>query len=485
MVRNDQDTFEITKQVLREVADLAWEGRLEQEKDELPYKMIPGPKPKFRCCVYREREIIRQRVRLARGICPSGHDTTNIVQVIQAACEDCPIHRFTVTNNCQNCLGKACMNSCRFGAITKGRDHVYIDYDKCMECGMCAKACPYNAITESIRPCIRTCPVDAISMDEYGLCVIDEKKCIQCGMCTHGCPFDAIGVKSFMVDVINMIKVGRKVIAMVAPATEGQFGPDITMDSWRTALKQIGFADMVELGLGGDLTAAAEADEWAEALKNGQKKTTSCCPAFVNMIRQHFPELIPNMSETVSPMCAVSRMLKDRDPYCVTVFIGPCQAKKSEALDVSIRGNADYVLTYDEILAMLDAKDVELKPEPMKMDQATRFGKRFGNSGGVSSEVLQCMKEKGVDAKGAKVCVCSGAAECRKALMLLKAGKLPEQFAEGMVCTDGCVGGPARQKSPAEFRKDRDAMIAKASLDHVHKNLEAQGADQVKMKRRQ
>jgi [FeFe] hydrogenase (group B1/B3) len=481
MVRNDQDTFEITKKVLLEVADLAWQGKLEEEKDSLPYKMIPGPKPQFRCCVYREREIIRERIRLAQGICPSGHDTKNIVQVITAACEDCPIQRFTVTSNCQNCLGKACMNSCHFGAISKGKDRVHIDHDKCRECGMCAKACPYNAITESVRPCIRTCPVDAITMDEYGLCTIDEKKCIQCGMCTHGCPFDAIGVKSFMVDVINMIKNGRKVIAMTAPATEGQFGPEITMDSWRTALKKIGFADMKELGLGGDMTAGAEAKEWAEAYDRGEKKTTSCCPAFVNMIRLHYPELADRISTTVSPMCAVSRLLKEKDPYCVTVFIGPCQAKKSEALDISNKGNADYVLTYDEILAMLEAKGVRLEAEPFREKQATKFGKRFGDSGGVSSEVLQCMKEEGRDPSGIKVSVCSGAAECRKALLLLRAGKLQDDFIEGMVCTDGCVGGPARQKSPAEFRRDRDAMIAKAGLDNVHENLKAQEADQIEM----
>lgn len=483
MVRNDQDTFEITKQVLLEVSRLAWKGELAQKKDDLPEKLIPGPKPKFRCCIYREREIIRQRIRLAQGICPSGHDTTNIVQVITAACEDCPIHRITITNNCQNCLGKACVNSCRFGAISKGPNHMEIDYDKCRECGMCAKACPFNAITDSARPCRRTCPVDAISMDEYGLCKIDEKKCIQCGMCMHGCPFDAIGVKSFMTDVINMIRGGRKVIAMLAPATEGQFGPDITMQSWRTALKKAGFADMIELGLGGDLTAAAEAEEWTEAFESGKKMTTSCCPAFVNLIRQHYPELLPNMSTTVSPMCAVSRLLKKQDPWCVTVFIGPCQAKKSEALDVNIKGNADYVLTYDEILAMLEARDITLQPEENVTEQATYFGKRFGNSGGVSGEVLECMKEKGTDTSGMKACVCSGAAECRKALTLLRAGKLPEDFIEGMVCEEGCVGGPARQKSPAEFRRDRDAMLSRAQKKNVHENLKEQKAEEVEMHR--
>jgi len=484
MAENEKNISDITKQVLQEVAHLAWTGRLDEEKDNLPRKIIPGPKPQFRCCVYREREIISQRVRLARGICPSGHDTANIVQVITAACEDCPIQRFNVTNNCQNCLGKACMGACRVGAIVKGPDSVHIDHDKCVECGMCAKACPFNAIAESIRPCKKACPVDAISMDDNGLCVINEKGCIQCGLCTRNCPFDAIGVKSFLVDVINMIRTGHKVIAMLAPSTEGQFGKDITMDSWRTALRKAGFADMIELGLGGDLTAAAEAEEWADAYKEGRKKTTSCCPAFVNMIRQHYPEVFESMSGTVSPMCAVSRLLKKADPWCITVFIGPCQAKKSEALDVSIKGNADYVLTYDEVLAILASKDINLEPEPMSLDQATVYGKRFGDSGGVSSEVLKCMDEKGIDTASIKVNVCSGAAECKKALTLLKVGKLPEDFIEGMVCSGGCVGGPAATKAAAAFRRDRDELLSQAKLSNVHENLKAQGADTVEMHRK-
>ena len=483
MVSNDQNTFMITKEVLYEVSRLAWNGRLEAEKEFLPEALIVGPKPLFRCCIYREREIVRQRVRLARGICPSGHDTRNIVQVISAACEGCPIQRFSVTDNCQNCIGKACINSCRFGAISVGRDRTYIDPTKCKECGMCAKACPYNAIADLVRPCKKACPVNAITMDNNGICVIDEEKCIQCGACIHSCPFGAIGAKSFMVDVINMIRSGQRVVAMVAPATEGQFGKDITMDSWRVALKKAGFADMVELGLGGDMTASAEAREWAEAYAEGKKMTTSCCPAFVNMIKLHYPQVLGNMSTTVSPMVAVSRLLKAQDPSTITVFIGPCQAKKSEALDITIEGNANYVLTYDEILAMIEAKGIALEPVTESNQQATRFGKRFGNSGGVTAEALECMKEDGVDSSQMKVCVCNGAEECKKALMLLKSGRLPEDFVEGMVCLGGCVGGPAKQKSELEMKRDRDMLINAAAVIGIHENLVKQGADKIPMTR--
>ncbi len=482
MVTNDATILHIKHQVLYEVAKLAWEGKLEEEREELPYKMIPGPQAQFRCCIYKEREIIKQRVRLAEGQCPVGRDSINVVQVINAACEECPIASYTVTDNCRKCMGKACQNSCNFGAITMGDTRAYIDPGKCRECGKCAQACPYSAIAHLERPCKKVCPVDAITYDEYGICKIDEKKCIQCGACIHSCPFGAIGTKTFMVDLIRLILAGKKVVAMVAPATEGQFGPDITMASWKTALKKTGFADMVEVGLGGDLTAAAEAEEWAQAYKEGKKMTTSCCPAFVNMIKQHYPELLDHMSTTVSPMCGVSRWLKQQDPETITVFIGPCIAKKSESLDLNITGNADYVLTYGEIRAMMKAKGVELEPEENSYQESSVFGKRFGNGGGVTSAVVQCFKEMGEDINP-EVMKCSGGAECKKALLLLKAGRLPADFIEGMVCVGGCVGGPSKHKTEMEAKKARDTLIGQADGRNVHENLKKVGADQVPMHR--
>ncbi len=482
MVTNDATILKVKHDVLYEVAKLAWEGKLDEEKDDLPYKMIPGPQAQFRCCIYKEREIIRQRVRLASGLCPSGKDSMNVVQVIGAACEECPIASYVVTDNCRKCMGKACQNSCNFGAITIGDTRAHIEPSKCKECGKCAQACPYSAIAHLERPCKKVCPVDAITYDEYGICMIDEKKCIQCGACIHSCPFGAIGTKTFMVDVINLINAGKRVVAMVAPATEGQFGADITMASWKTALKKVGFADMVEVGLGGDLTAAAEAAEWAEAYKEGKKMTTSCCPAFVNMIKQHFPTLIDHMSTTVSPMCGVSRMLKDQDPETITVFIGPCIAKKSETLDLNITGNADYAMTFGEIRAMMRAKGVELEPEENSYQESSVFGKRFGNSGGVTAAVLQCFKEMNEDITP-NVLRCNGAAECKKALLLLKVGRLPEDFIEGMACVGGCVGGPSKHKTEMEAKKARDLLISQADGREVHENLKNLGADQVAMHR--
>ena len=467
----DENVIRIKHDVLYEVAKLAFEGKLEEKREEIPYDLIPGPTPKFRCCIYKEREIIRQRILLAEGKTLHGNAEQNILQVIHSACEDCPISSYTVTENCQNCIGKACINACKFGAIEAGRLRSHIDPQKCKECGKCAQACPYNAIAHLVRPCKNSCPVDAITYDEYGISVIDEGKCIRCGKCIHSCPFGAIGSKTFIVAVIQALLSDRKVYALAAPATEGQFGERITMNSWKKAMKALGFNDFIEVGLGGDMTAAYESEEWAEAYKDGKKKVTSCCPGFVNMVNKHYPELKDNISTTVSPMCAVSRMIKANDPDAVTVFIGPCIAKKSEVVDQQIEGNADYVLTYSEIRAIMKAKNVTLETDDNSYQESSVYGKRFGNSGGVTAAVLQSLKEldEPIDAK---VCVANGAAECKKALLLMKVGKLPEDFIEGMACEGGCVGGPSAFSDQNSSKRSRDNLIAIADGREIHANLE-------------
>ena len=483
MKTNDEALLKIKYNVLRTVSRLAFEGRLEEERDNIPFKLIPGPKAQFRCCVYKEREIIRQRIRLVEGKCPSDKQSDNIIQVISSACEECPITRFVVTDNCQKCMGKACQNACNFGAISIGRDRAHIDPSVCKECGRCAQACPYNAIAELIRPCRRACPVDAITMDpETGICQIDEKKCIQCGACVRSCPFGAISSKVYVVQVIEAIRAGKKVVAMVAPAAEGEFGQDITMESWRTALKKVGFADMVEVAAGADMTAAYEAMEWAEAFKEGKKMTTSCCPAFVNMVKKHFPEVWDCVSTTVSPMCAVSRMIKAKEPEAVTVFIGPCVAKKSECQDKSIEGNADYVLTYGELSSIMKARNVKFEPAENDSQEASIYGKKFANAGGVTAAVIQCLEETQGDAD-IKVRTCNGAAECKTALTLLKLGRLPEDFIEGMVCEGGCVGGPSQHRTEKAAMKDRNALLGEADERGVHENLEHYPMDTFSMHR--
>ncbi len=478
----DENVIKVKHEILYEVAKLAFAGELEEKKGELPYKLHPGPKPQYRCCIYREREIARERIDLAIGRTLMGN-SDNIIQVIRSACEDCPISSYTVTENCQNCMGKACVNACKFGAVEPGRHRSHIDAQKCKECGRCAESCPYNAIAHLVRPCKNSCPVGAISYDEDGISVIDETKCIRCGKCIHSCPFGAIGSKTFIVDVIEALKSDKKVYAIAAPASEGMFGPDRGFASWDKAMKALGFDGFYEVGLGADMTAYAEAKEWLEAVKNGEKKTTSCCPAFVNFVKKHFPDLEGMISNTVSPMCAMSRMIKRDNPGAVVVFIGPCIAKKSEVVDEKIEGNADYVLTYSEIRAILRAKDLRLEPCDDKFDQqASVYGKRFGNSGGVTAAVLESMKEMGCD-ECPGVYKADGFMECKKALLLMKAGKLPENFIEGMICEGGCVGGPSAYSKETAAKKSRDELIAKADGRNIADNLKSSGADSIEMSR--
>lgn len=461
MFTKESDINDVKQEVLFQVAKLSFEGTLEEKRDQIPYEILPGHKATFRCCVYREREIIRQRVRLAEGKFPiEGKENKNIIQVLDSACAECPIQRFVVTDNCQKCLGRKCLNACKFGAVSIGRDKAYINPDLCKECGKCAQACPYNAISDHQRPCKKSCPVNAISMDENGIVTINDEKCIRCGACIKNCPFGALADRSFMVPVIQAILQGKPVYAMVAPAAEGQMGKDITMGDLRNALIELGFTDMYEVSLGADLTAESEGEEWMEAYQAGEKKTTSCCPAFVAMVRKHFPQLKDMISTTVSPMAAASRYIKGLYPDAVTVFIGPCVAKKNEAMDESIADNADFVLTLKELQAMLDAKQVEIAASGARLQQGSIYGRRFANAGGVTEAVLQSLKEKGIQ-ESISVCRANGAKECKKALTLLKNGRLPESFVEGMACEGGCVNGPGSIAPELECKKFRDALQAK------------------------
>lgn len=467
MLEENAKLGSIKHEVMYLVAKAAFAGILDDTRDQIPYDMIPGPGARFRCCIYKEREIIRQRVRLAEGKSPvERKEDKNIVQVINSACEGCPITRFTVTDNCQKCMSKRCQEACNFGAISMTKDRAYIDPSKCKECGKCATACPYNAIADLIRPCKRSCPVSAITMDENNIVKIDEEKCIHCGACIKDCPFGAIADRSFMVDVINLLQSDRPVYACVAPAVEGQFGKDITIGVLAEAMKALGFKELYEVALGADLVAESEAKEWAEAYQEGKKMTTSCCPAFVAMIKKHFPTLVENMSSTVSPMAAVARIIKTLDPKAIVVFIGPCIAKKSEVLESVTQMSADYALTFEELEAMLQAKEVAFDLTSDALQQGSIYGKRFAASGGVTGAVLQALKEmRAFDEL--QVVKCSGAAECKKALTLLKAGRLPEDFIEGMACEGGCVNGPGTIKRGPLARKDREALLSAADARGV------------------
>lgn len=458
IMENITDIVQIKHMVLKTTAEHAFEGRLYDDYEKIPYELIQGIKPNFRCCVYREREIIRQRVRMAMGKLPidvqyTNEDGSQIVHVIPCACEGCPIQQITVTQNCQICLAKKCVKACPFGAITSTPKGTVIDHAKCRKCGKCVAACPYHAIVEIERPCIHSCPVKAISMDENDIATIDPKKCVNCGSCVVGCPFGAISDVSMMTNVIDALLDEKKdVVAMIAPSIEGQFGSG-TLPQIKQAIRKLGFRDVYEVAFGADMVAVHEAEEMAERRKAGEIMTSSCCPAFVNMVHKHFPSLEKNVSGTVSPMVAVERYLRSLRPHAVTVFIGPCIAKKNEVLSRYV-DEVDYVLTFEELYAMMCAENIKVEGEADGGEEASRYGKGFALSGGVTDAVVRVLDEKGKNIEIAAQ-KCNGAEECRKALLMMKAGRLPADFVEGMFCVGGCMGGPATltelQKSKKVF----------------------------------
>ena len=466
----DNEAKQLKYEVLTRVARYSFEGTLAEHLDEIPYDIIPGPLPTFRCCVYREREIIRERIRSARGENLPGQGDENVLGVLPAACEGCPISRFRVTDNCQNCLAHKCREACHFDAITITPKGAYIDPKKCRECGRCAAACPYNAISDTLRPCVRSCPANAIGRDRYNRSIINYANCISCGSCMRNCPFGAITDRSQIVQVIESIKSGTPTVACFAPAAEGHFGA-ASAGMLKSALKELGFADAVEVSLGADAVALHEARELKESLEAGRKMTTSCCPAFVELIERHFPKLKGNVSHTVSPMTAVARYIRDENPGTKVVFVGPCVAKKNEVRKK--KDSADYVLTFEELAALFTAKDIEPAGEPEIGQDGSLGGKGFAQSGGVAGAVVQVFREENVDLPF--TCVkCSGAAECKKALAVLNAGRLAEDFVEGMACEGGCVAGPAGVESPMKVRKNRAAALARADKRTIHENLKTE-----------
>lgn len=444
--------------VLKEVADQAFKQCISNDiEDEIAHKLISRQKADFRCCVYKEREIIRQRTRLALGKEPvkTGKlesKATQVVKVIEAACDGCSIKRIQITDNCRKCMAKSCMHSCRFDAISMGENRAIINYDKCKECGACVSSCPFHAIVETTRPCKASCPVDAISMDQYNLAIIDEEKCINCAACQSACPFGAIEDASWIVPVIDTILEKKAVMAMIAPSIQGQFG-SATLSQIKAGLKKLGFKDVMEVAAGADIVAWHEKEELKKNKQQEIKMTTSCCPAFVNLARQHFKDVYDkNMSTLVSPMIVVGRMIKKKTPEAINVFIGPCVTKKQEAM---MDDSVDYVLTYEELAAMFIAKGIYLSQlEEDISEDASVFGRYFAFGGGVSKAVAQAAKQE--DQLDVTYVYANGCIECKKQLLLMKHNRFSADLLEGMGCVGGCANGPAIIDNSIKAKKKFD-----------------------------
>lgn len=454
--------------VLKAVAKRAYEGTLMESYYEIPKLISPGPKPTMRCCVYKERAIVQERVRLAMG---GDRRNLNIIEVIEIACDECPVERYMVSESCRGCISQRCIKTCPKQAISKKNGKAHIDFDLCIECGRCAKVCPYGAITEHVRPCERSCKVGAIHMNEEKKAEINPEKCISCGACSYACPFGAIMDKSFMVDAINIIrnkKENYKTVAIVAPAIAAQFD-GVTLGQVATAIRQMGFDYVVEAAIGADMVADKEAEELVEK----GFLTSSCCPAFVDYIKKHVPELADKISHNLSPMAEIGKFVKlGGESPVKCIFIGPCTAKKAEMRLPNVDLWIDSVLTFEELQAMIDAREIEMESlEETSMNDASYFGRIFGRSGGLTEAVLEVVKEKGLDFE-VKAEACDGIEACKAALLKAKFGKLDKNFIEGMACVGGCVGGaaslnhePKSRMKVDKYGKDSDKENVRQAID--------------------
>ena len=420
---------EIRHAIFTEVAKMAYDvdSPVEKTIEEIPYRVIPGEVGNFRNDVFLERAIVGERLRLAMGLpCRSAAEhapisdnikladqaetyyTPPLINVIKFACNACHEKRVLITEGCQGCLAHPCVEVCPKKAITLDRTNgrSYIDQDKCVKCGQCAKVCGYQAIIIQERPCARACGMDAIGSDENGKADIDYEKCVSCGQCLVNCPFGAISDKSQIFQVIRAIQSGERVYAALAPAFVGQFGPKVTPGKLRAAMKKLGFADVFEVAIGADLCAKV-------------------------------------------------------------VFVGPCAAKKLEAMRQSVRSEVDFVLTFEEMSGIFDARQVDvsaLEEDPDGVSDASVDGRNFAVSGGVAKSVENVIREKYPD-REIKMANAEGLKECRKLLTMAKAGKYNGYLLEGMACPGGCVAGAGTMQSI----KKSQAAVNKYAAQAKHK----------------
>ena len=467
----DNKVQEVKYNVLREVAVQTWRGNdVFAEFNEIASKVIPKDEPPQRCCIYKDRAVVAERIRLAIG---GSRRNPHVVQVIDIACDECPEAGYVVTDLCRGCLAHSCMDACKLKAIQiDEHHHARIDKNKCVECGRCAKACPYSAIHNFQRPCEKACKVDAISMGPEGEAQIDYEKCISCGACVYHCPFGATVDVSSIVDVINALKESRldknnPVIAIVAPSIGSQF-LYANLGQVITGIKKLGFTRVLEVALGADMVATKEAQELVEK----GFLTSSCCPAFVKYIETKFPNLTDKISHNLSPMAELAKFIKEGHPEFKIVFIGPCIAKKAEVRKKEVGKYIDYAITFEELQALFDSRDIILREqEETEWNQASYYGRIFARSGGLATAVTQALKELDIKDFDFNPVVCDGIDKCKQALARADKGVLPNNFIEGMACTGGCVGGSGNLVRYEDAPKEMKSHIEKANATEIIPNV--------------
>lgn len=472
---------DIRRKIFVGITRFVFERKKPADIEMLPFSIIDMRKPTYRCCSYKELSIVRQRIRLAFGL-PLIEELNNmpvsagiqeaftekkvlkapIVNVIRAACEKCPEDQVIVTDMCQSCMAHPCSIVCPVGAISfPNEGRAFIDQSKCVKCMKCVKACPYQSITRMVRPCAAACGVDAIHSDAYGYAEIDQSKCVNCGLCTVSCPFAAISDKTELVQILHQLMGPEKQrpYAIIAPSFVGQFGRLVQPGAIIAAIKMVGFRNVEEVAYGADCDTLLLADKLARELAEKRSKSapgtgadgqaaatflgTSCCPSWVLTARRHFPDYAGNIAESFTPMVETARLIKKKEPDAKVVFIGPCIAKKAEALEAEVQPYVDHVLTFEELAAIFVAKDIDLAAiDPAQLPQgASALGRGYAIAGGVAGAIAETAQKK-YGVHDLAVAKADTLRNCRAMLSDIKAGRAKAELVEGMACPGGCIGGP-------------------------------------------
>ena len=483
---------DIRKKVFAEVAKLSYEynGDL-SDMENIPYRIIPGEISTYRESVFLERAIVKERMRLAMGlplrdvtehapvsqgaeecVYPEKYYQPPLINIIKFACHKCPDNQVVITDQCQGCLAQPCRHVCPREAIYFDHGQCHIDQSKCIKCGKCMSVCQYSVILRLERPCAVACGMKAIRSDEYGRADIDQEKCVNCGMCLANCPFGAIADKAQIFQCIQAIRSDTPVYAAIAPAVAGQFGKDLSPEKMRAAFRALGFTDVVEVAIGADLCTMEEARDFIQEVPEKLPfMGTSCCPAWSVMAKREVPKYAECISMALTPMVLTGRLTKKEHPGCKVAFIGPCAAKKLEASRKSVRSDIDFVLTFEEVMGMFEAKQVDfdaLQEEPVP-HSASADGRGFSVSGGVAKAVVNCIKHLSPD-REVLVEHAEGLNECRKMLLRAKAGKLNGYLLEGMACPGGCIGGAGTVQLIPKAAQEVEKIMRKTEKAHAYES---------------
>ena len=460
----------IRRELLIRLSRLFLDNRMDAI-DRVPLEMFPKDGASFRCCVYKDRAMIKYRLmallghrieeetdelmpltEYARQAEERQEVESPILTVIDAACSACVRSNYYITDACRGCVARPCITNCKKNAIRMEKGRAVIDPDLCVNCGLCKNECPYHAIIFIPVPCEEACPVDAITKDENGKEQIDYDKCTFCGKCMRACPFGAIMERSQIIDILKTLRDKKPLTAMVAPAIIGQFSAEL--GQMAAALKKLGFEHVIEVAVGADMTAEKESHEFVERMKRGDKlMTTSCCPAYVETVKKHIPELAPFVSETPSPMRFTAEKSRELWPDAKTVFIGPCVAKRHESLSDD---NVDYVMSIEELGSLFIAAGIDVQAcEAEELPYAAHTnGRGFAATGGVTRAIENSVH--GVEVKAEQIDGLS-----KQQVRALK--RYPQNcacnFVEVMACEGGCIAGPAVINNPKLAKRSLDKFL--------------------------